>query len=152
MTTRQERLNGKATEETSFLDEMNEPVTPTFVDETPLNVDAVTDYESLFSNFEKEHGEEMTGEMLTAKTMEEGKPYNFVATGFTTIADKVTGEPRKALKLIDKDRNSYTCASFVLMSAIDKIDDPFPYALRLISLGTKEGKNNNYWNLKVFKL
>jgi hypothetical protein len=150
MSTRQERLNGKPTPEDDFLNEINEPVeiAPEVIEMVSNDVD----FDSLFSRFDNETPEEMTGEILTAKNMEVNKPYNFIATGFTTIADKVTGEPRKALKMINREKETFICAAFVLMSSIEKIDIDFPYPIRLISLGTKVGKNNNYWNLKVYKL
>jgi len=150
MSTRQERLNGKPTPEDDFLNEINEPVE--IAPEVIETVSNDVDFDSLFSRFDNETPEEMTGEILTAKNMEVNKPYNFIATGFTTIADKVTGEPRKALKMINREKETFICAAFVLMSSIEKIDIDFPYPIRLISLGTKVGKNNNYWNLKVYKL
>jgi hypothetical protein len=150
MSTRQERLNGKPTPEDDFLNEINEPVE--IAPEVIETVSNDVDFDSLFSRFDNETPEEMTGEILTAKNMEVNKPYNFIATGFTTIADKVTGEPRKALKMINREKETFICAAFVLMSSIEKIEIDFPYPIRLISLGTKEGKNNNYWNLKVYKL
>ena len=154
-TERQKRLNEEtATEtETTFVDEfqqeMNAPVEKVQFSETPVNLD------DLFGAFDNETPEELTGEILTAKNMEAGKPYNFVWTGYTTITDKVTGEPRKAAKLINRDKETFICAAFVLMSSIEKIEEAggsYPCPIRLVSNGTKEGKNNNYWNLKVYKL
>lgn len=160
-TERQKRMNAETeTTETeiaapaqvdNFLEEMSAPVEKVEISESSFNLD------DLFGAFENETPEELTGEILTAKNMAPGQPYNFVWTGYTTISDKVTGEPRKAAKLVNKDKETFICAAFVLMSSLEKIEESttasaYPCAIRLVSNGTKEGKNNSYWNLKVYKL
>ena len=156
-TSRQNRLNGQ-TENDNFLDEINAPVEVVEqVEETtaPANLYEMS-HDDYFNAMEQSQPVELTGEMLTHKNMEIGKAYNYLWTGFTTIADKVTGEPRKAVTLVDKDRNSFICASIVVLSALEKIEleigFKFPVPVRLISEGMKEGKTNNYWNVKVFRL
>lgn len=155
-TARQNRLNGQ-TENDNFLEEINAPVEVTEqVKETPVSNDYEMSFDDYFNAMEQAHPVELTGEMLTHKNMLIGKPYNYLWTGYTTISDKVTGEPRKAVTLVDKDKNSFICASMVVLSALEKIevDDnfKFPVPVRLISEGMKEGKTNNYWNVKVFRL
>ena len=156
-TSRQNRLNGEVENDT-FLEEINAPVEfAPIVNESPLSKEAFEmSHDDYFSAMEQAHPVELTGEMLTHKNMEIGKAYNYLWTGYTTIADKVTGEPRKEVTLIDKDRNSFICASIVVLSALEKIEVEigfkFPVPVRLISEGMKEGKTNNYWNVKVFKL
>lgn len=150
-TPRQDRLNGKNDE---FLNEINEPVEVIEqTQETPLYEMSHDDY---FNAMEQAQAIELTGEILTHKNMEIGKPYNYLWTGYTTIQDKVTGEPRKAAKLTDKNRSSFICASVVVLSALEKIEIEenfkFPQPVRLISEGMKDGKTNSYWNVKVFKL
>jgi hypothetical protein len=157
MSTRQERLNGKTEETDTFLDEINEPVEVIApVDETPVTkgmyFESDEDFNRAFERMNEAHAVELTGEMLTAKSMEINKPYNFLWTGYTTISDKVTGEPRKAATLVNANKDSFICASMVVLTAFEKIETEFPVAVRLISLGMKEGKTNNYWNVKVFAL
>ena len=154
MTSRQQRLNGQNDD---FLNEINEPVEVVEqVKETPLKNPSEMSYDDYFNAMEQSHPVELTGEILTHKNMEIGKAYNYLWTGYTTIQDKVTGEPRKAVTLIDKERSSFICASVVVMSALEKIESDvnfkFPQPVRLISEGMKEGKTNNYWNVKVYKL
>lgn len=161
MSTRQERLNGKTSEvETdNFLAEINEPV----IAEQPVSevlptkksglyFESDEDFQSIFNKMETANPEEVTGEILTHKNMELNVPYNFIWTGYGTINDRVTGEPRKSIKLINKDKETFYCASIVVMTAFEKIEENFPVPVRLISLGIKEGKTNNYWNVKVFQL
>jgi len=159
-TSRQDRLNGKvdAVEVDNFLTEMSEPVAiETPVQETPVvktgnYFEDEESFQTYFSKMESAVPEELTGEMLTHKNMVINEPYNFLWTGYTTITDKVTGEPRKACKFVNKDKESFICASMVVLSALEKIEENFPVPVRLISLGMKEGKTNNYWNVKVFAL
>jgi len=148
-TERQKRMNEPTETADNFLEEISAPVEKIEISESNFNL------EDLFGAFENETPEELTGEILTAKNMAPGQPYNYIWTGYTTIADKVTGEPRKAAKLMNRDKETFICAAFVLMSSLEKIEEAggnFPCAIRLVSNGTKEGKNNNYWNLKVYKL
>jgi len=162
MSTRQERLNGKSNDAevvTDFLSEMNEPVQVTApVEETIPNnrtglyFESDEDFNSIFERMENSTPEEVTGEILTHKIMELGVPYNYIWTGYGTIEDKVSGELRKSIKLVNKDKETFYCASMVVMTAFEKIEENFPVPVRLISLGMKEGKKNNYWNVKVFQL
>ena len=157
MSTRNERLNGKTEETDTFLSEINEPVEVILpVDETPITkgmyFESDEDFNAAFKRMDEAHAVELTGEMLTEKLMEINKPYNFLWTGYTTINDKVTGEPRKAAALINANKDSFICASMVVLTAFEKIENEFPVAVRLISLGMKEGKQNKYWNVKVFAL
>jgi hypothetical protein len=158
MTSRQERLNGKTENENDFLQELSAPVeVETPVDETPINkglyFETSEDFDNYFQKLESNQNPlELTGEMLTHKNMEVNKNYNFLWTGYTTISDKVTGEPRRAAMLQNKDRESFICASIVVLSALEKIENVFPIPVRLVSLGMKEGKTNNYWNVKVYAL
>ena len=156
-TPRQNRMNGQ-TENETFLEEINAPVeVAPVVEETSAKKELYTmSHEDYFNAMEQAHPVELTGEMLTHKNMEIGKPYNFLWTGFTTISDKVTNEPRKAVALVDKDKNSFICASIVVLSALEKMEVEenfsFPVAVRFISEGMKEGKTNKYWNVKVYRL
>jgi hypothetical protein len=155
-TSRQNRLNGQ-TENDNFLDEINAPVEVVEqVNETPAPPLYEMTHDDYFNAMEQAHAVELTGEMLTHKNMEIGKPYNYLWTGYTTINDKVTNEPRKAVALVDKDKNSFICASVVVLSALEKIEAEvnfsFPVPVRFISEGMKEGKTNKYWNVKVYRL
>ena len=163
MSTRRERLNGTATEELQddFLAELNEaveitaPVEETLLNKAPDSIyfESDEDFKAAFKKMnENSVPVELTGEMLTHKNMIEGQPYNFFFMGYATIADKVTGEPRKAARLINEEKESFICASLVVLTALEKIEQNPPVAVRLISLGMKEGKKNNYWNVKVFQL
>ena len=133
----------------NFLKEINAPIP-----EAEVKGLFFEDYfnEDKWNELEKSSGEELTGEILTHKNMEINKPYNFLWTGYGTIADKVTGEARKAVKLVNKEKQTFYCASLVVCSAFEKMEEKFPTPVRLISLGMKEGKSNNYWNVKVYKL
>ena len=156
-TSRQTRMNGQ-TENDNFLEEINAPVEVVEqLEETTAPADLYEkSFDDYFNAMEQSQPIELTGEMLTHKNMEIGKPYNYLWTGYTTITDKVTGEPRKAVTLVDKERCSFICASIVVLSALEKIEIEigfkFPVPVRLISEGMKEGKTNNYWNVKVFRL
>ena len=168
MSTRQERLNGKSENSevvTDFLSEMNEPVEVTApVEETipqslqnqnnrtGLYFESNEEFNSIFERMEQSTPEEVTGDILTHKIMEIGVPYNFIWTGYGTIEDKVSGEMRKSIKLVNKDKETFYCASMVVMTAFEKIEENFPVPVRLISLGMKQGKKNDYWNVKVFQL
>jgi hypothetical protein len=158
-TSRQRRLNGEIEENDNFLAELNEPVQiENEVEETipqkPNGVyfESEEDFNSIFERMEKAEPNEVTGDILTHKNMEEGVAYNFVWTGYGTINDRVTGEPRKSVKLVNKDKETFYCASLVVMSAFEKIEERFPVPVRLVSLGMKEGKSNKYWNVKVYQL
>jgi len=158
-TSRQKRLNGEIEENDNFLAELNEQVQiENEVEETipqkPNGVyfESEEDFNSIFERMETAEPNEVTGEILTHKNMIENVPYNFVWTGYGTINDKVTGEPRKSVKLVNKDKETFYCASLVVMSAFEKIEERFPVPVRLVSLGMKEGKTNKYWNVKVYQL
>lgn len=157
-TSRQKRLNGEIEENDNFLAEINEPVEAVLpVEETipsknGLYFESEEDFNSIFTRMETAEPNEVTGEILTHKNMDLNVPYNFVWTGYGTITDKISGEPRKAVKLVNKERETFYCASLVVMSAFEKIEENFPVPVRLVSLGMKEGKSNNYWNVKVYQL
>jgi len=155
-TSRQDRLNGKT--EDNFLEEINErvevinQVEKTIPKTNGVYFESQEDFESIFAKMETSEPNEITGTILTHKEMTENVPYNFIWMGYGTISDKVTGEPRKAVKLVNKDKETFYCASLVVMTAFEKIEENFPVAVRLVSLGMKEGKSNKYWNVKVYQL
>ena len=143
---------GELETEDTFLDEMNEPVEQKAVNEVKGLF--VEDYFSNWDELEQKRGDEITGgEFLTAKTMEIGKPYNFLWTGYTTVQDPMSRESRKAARFVNRENESFVCVATLILTALEGIEDGnFPKPVRIISHGMKEGKNNRYWNAKVYKL
>lgn len=109
-------------------------------------------------DFDALEGKEMTdltGEILTRKHFKDGETKPFFFIGWAEIPDKMTGEARKCAKLVGKDRETYFAPSYVIVSAFEKADGnqaastSNPIGCKITSNGMKEGKTNNYWDVKV---
>ena len=169
MTTRNERLSGKAKDEVpatqdvtslSAAEENQHKAEADAIAEGIPGAPTAEEFQKMkeskhpfdlgaLDNLDETPGEDLTGEILGHKAFVDGEVKAFFFTGFSQIPDKLTGEPRKAAKLINKE-GTFFCPSFIVVQALEKIDEEtLPRAVRITSKGMKDGKNNSYWNATV---
>lgn len=118
------------------------------LDELPPVNFSDADYDKAFSAAAEKTAREVTGEILSAKIMAEGEEKLFIFQGMGNATDSKTGELRAAAVLMDKNKNSFLAPSLVIVQALENVVPGT--VIKLVSLGMKEGKNNKYWNVKVF--
>lgn len=159
--TRQQRLSESNLQEQPLPEqEQPEQEQPELEDANQLNFDeplpnaadiAAADWERA----EKSEGQELTGIMLTQKVFDgfSNKTQVFLFTGFGEIADIQTGEMRRAALLTNKAKEAFICPAAMVVSTLERIpENEIPCFIKMINEGTKEGKHNKYWNVRIIKL
>jgi len=139
-------------------EQLKQPL-PAPVSKDGLSVASLNDTEfidSIFSRMESEKDvKELTGTYIDFKDFKEGEKRNYIATEVTTFNSKnrITDETEiiPAVKLMDKERNTFVCASTVVVNTIKGMDSlPAPVIIQVN--GMKKGANGSYYNVKVFTL
>lgn len=92
---------------------------------------------------------ELTSDYLDLNTFKDGEERNYVFTNMTTFTKPDTGEVIPAVNLVSKERQSFICASTLVVQSLNKVDK-LPAAIRIQVNGKKKGKNGNYFDVRVF--
>ena len=148
------------------IEELNETETeqlkqslPAPVSKDGLSVAKLSDdkfIDSIFDALDKEENvKELTGTYIDFKDFKEGEKRSYIATEVTTFnsTNRITGEAETipAVKLMDRERNTFICASTVVVNTIKSMESlPAPVIIQVN--GMKKGANGSYYNVKVFTL
>lgn len=132
---------------------------PAPVSKDGLSVAALSDDKFIDSIFDRLDGgedvKELTGAYIDFKHFKEGEKRSYIATEVTTFNSKnrITDETEiiPAVKLMDRERNVFICASTVVVNTIKSMESlPAPVIIQVN--GMKKGANGSYYNVKVFTL
>lgn len=108
---------------------------------------------SMFENMEAKKSHEafeLTSNYIDFSEFAEGEERNYIFTGFDTFTDD-KGEVRPAVKLMDKSRKMWICASIVTVRSLQKVKK-VPCPVRIKVNGKVKGKNGSYFDTNVFVL
>lgn len=124
------------------------PTDPDYLskNEEPIDIDSM--FESL-SVKKTQELVETTANYLKLDDFKIGEEKDFIYLAKTVFARQDTGEAMQAVKLIDRDRNSWICAAQVVVENLSKIEK-VPAAIRMRFNGKKKGKNGSYYDVQIF--
>jgi len=132
---------------------------PAPVSKDGLSVTKLSDEKFIDSIFDRlddgEDVKELTGTYIDFKEFKAGEKRSYIATEVTTFnsTNRITGEVEAiaAVKLMDRERNTFICASTVVVNTIKGMESlPAPVIIQVN--GMKKGASGNYYNVKVFTL
>lgn len=109
--------------------------------------------DKVFDEMEKKDSgkaRELTANYIDFEEFEQGEERNYLFLGFDTFLDD-QGLARPAVRLMDKTRKTFICASVVTVKALQKVEKT-PCPVRLKVNGKVKGKNGSYYNVNVFIL
>lgn len=91
---------------------------------------------------------EMTANYIDFNEFELGEERPFIFVGKTTFTTK-EAEVKPAVTLLDKEGNSWICASTVVVNALFKVEK-IPCGCKIKFNGKEKGKNGTYFKVQVF--
>lgn len=117
---------------------------PAEIPESPLD--------EIFEKLEDKKTEmrELTANYIDLASFKEGEERAFICTGKTTFTTQ-NGEVKPAVTLVDRERNTWICASTVIVNSLFKVEK-FPVGCKIKVLGKEKGKNGDYYKAQVFVL
>lgn len=127
---------------------------PAPVSKEGLSVDKLSDDEFIDKIFEQMEtaGEsrELTSNYIKFDDFKEGEKRSYIATGLTTFTTQ-DGEVKPAVRLIDRERTNFICASTVVVNTVKGMDSlPAPVIIQVN--GKKKGANGSYFDVRIFTI
>lgn len=94
--------------------------------------------------------QELTSNYIDFAEFAEGEERNYLFLGYDTFVDD-QGQARPAVRLMDKTRKKFVCASVVTVKALQKVEKT-PCPVRIRVNGKVKGKNGSYFDTNVYIL
>lgn len=119
---------------------------------TPPATVSDTNIDKIFDTLEdgKTELHELTANYIDLESFKMDETRAYICTGKTTFTTQ-NGEVKPAVTLMDRERNTWLCASTVIVNSLLKVES-FPVGCKIKVSGKEKGKNGDYYKCQVFVL
>lgn len=106
--------------------------------------------EQVFTGMDKLPLKELTSNYIDFKDFIHGEVRNYIFTGMDIFTTK-DGEVKPAVKLMDKERTNFLCASTIVVNSLQKLE-AVPAPVRIQVNGKIKSAKGEYYSVRVFTI